>query len=105
MSALMLAAFIVAVGLVIAAAFTHLYQGIFREQAVLRYDGKTYLHSLGHLAMSFFCGPYIILQMGWQQQKDFTLAFVPVLIGSLVGFGWAFVTGLVFMSAYVAIVF
>ena len=102
MSELMLAAFIVAVGLVLAAASTHLYQGLFREQAMLRYDGKTYFHTLGHLLMSFVCGPYIMLQMGWQQQKDATLAFVPVLIGSLVAFGWAFVTGLAFMSIYVA---
>ncbi|AKR56107.1 hypothetical protein XM25_09920 [Devosia sp. H5989] len=103
MNELMLAAFIVAVGLVLAAAATHLYQGVFREQAMLRYDGKTYLHTVGHLVMSFVCGPYIMLQMGWQQQKGSTLAFVPVLIGSLVGFGWAFITGLVFMSVYVAV--
>lgn len=103
MNQVMLAAFIVAVGLVLAAASTHLYQAVFREQAILRYDGKTFAHTMGHLTMSFFCGPYIMLQMGWQLQKDFTMAFVPVLIGSLVGFGWAFVTGLAFMSVYVSV--
>ncbi len=40
-----------------------------------------------------------------REELGATLAFVPVLIGSLVAFGWAFVTGLAFMSIYVAFLF
>ena len=44
------AGFVMAVGLAIAGAGTHLYQGMLKEQAILRFDGKTYFHMLGHLA-------------------------------------------------------
>lgn len=99
----LLAAFIMAVGLAVSAAATHLYQGISRQQAMLRYDGETYLNSLGHLAMSFVCGPYIMLQLGWRQEKDGSVAITSVLIAALVAFGWAFVTGLLVMGIYVLI--
>lgn len=99
----LLAAFIMAVGLAVSAAATYLYQGISRQQAMLRYDGKTYLNSLGHLAMSFVCGPYIMLQLGWRQEKDGSVAITSVLIAALVAFGWAFVTGLLVMGIYVLI--
>ncbi len=54
------------------------------------------LGTLGHLAMSFICGPYIMLQMGWKQEDDGTLSLGSVLISALVAFGWAFITGLIF---------
>jgi hypothetical protein len=100
---LMLAFYLIAVGLVLAAASTHLYQGFFREPAMLRYDGKTYAHTMGHVLMSFICGPYIMLQLGWQQERSGAISLVSVLVGSLVAFGWAFITGLLFMAAYLAI--
>lgn len=100
---LVLAAFIMVVGLVVSAASTHLYQGVYRQPAMLRYDGKTYLHTLGHLGMSFICGPYIMLQLGWQQEKGGNVAITSVLIASLVAFTWAFVTGLLVMGIYVAV--
>ena len=59
--------------------------------AILRYDGKTWLGSNGHLAMSFFCGPYIMLQMGWKQEDDGTLSVGSVLVSALVAFGWSFI--------------
>jgi hypothetical protein len=100
---LLLAAFIMAVGLAVSAAATHLYQGVTHQQAMLRFDGKTYLGTLGHLAMSFVCGPYIMLQLGWQQEKGGSVVVTSVLIASLVAFGWAFITGLLVMGIYVAI--
>lgn len=100
---LMLAGFIMGVGLCIAGAGTHLYQGFFNQQAMLRYDGKTYFASLGHLIMSFFCGPYIMLQLGWQQEDNGSVAVTSVLVSALVAFGWAFLTGLLFLGAYFAI--
>ena len=100
---LMLAGFIMAVGLAMAGAGTHFYQWTIGQQAILRYDGKTWLHMLGHLVMSFVCGPYIMLQMGWKQEDDGTLSIGSVLISALVAFGWSFITGLFFLGIYIAI--
>lgn len=100
---LLLAAFIMAVGLCVAGAGTHLYQGVARQQAMLRFDGRTFAGTLGHLFMSFVCGPYIMLQLGWRNEGDGTVSTASVLFSALVAFGWAFVTGLLFMSAYVAV--
>ena len=44
---LLLAAFLIGVGLCIAGAGTHLYQWLARQQAMLRYDGKTFVSSMG----------------------------------------------------------
>jgi hypothetical protein len=100
---LLLAAFIMGVGLCISGAATHLYQFLSKQQAALRMDGATFLGGLGNLAMSFVCGPYIMLQMGWQHEKGGTISLTSMLVSSLVAFGWAFLTGLLFMSAYVAL--
>jgi hypothetical protein len=102
---LLLAAFLIGVGMCMAGAGTHLYQWLTREQAMLRYDGKTFVNSLGHLFMSFVCGPYIMLQMGWQHEEDGTISMTSALVAAVVAFGWAFVTGLLFMGVYVAIRF
>jgi len=87
--------------LCVAGAGTHLYQWLAREQALLRMDGATWPASLGHLAVSFVCGPYIMLQMGLVREGGH-LSVGSALVGALVAFGWAFVTGLLFMSLYVA---
>jgi hypothetical protein len=76
-----------------------------KQQAMLRMDGATTLHSFGNLAMSFFCGPYIMLQMGWRHEDNGTISMASVLVSALVAFGWAFVTGLLAMSVYVAVRF
>ena len=102
---LLLAAFLIGVGLCIAGAGTHLYQWLARQQAMLRYDGKTFVNSIGNLAMSFVCGPYIMLQMGWQQEEGGALSMTSALVSALVAFGWAFITGLLFMGVYVAVQF
>jgi len=99
----MVAGFVMAVGLCIAGAGTHLYQGVFNQQAMLRYDGKTYLASLGHLVMSFLCGPYIMLQLGWRHEAGETISMSSALISALVGFGWAFITGLLLVGFYLAV--
>jgi hypothetical protein len=101
---LVLAGFIMSVGICLAGMGTHLYQWLAREPAMLRYDGKTVLHMFGNIAMSFFCGPYIMLQMGWQQERGGTLSLSMALISAFVAFGWAFVTGLLAMGSYFAIV-
>lgn len=100
---LLLAAFIVGVGLCVAGAGTHLYQWLARQEAFLRYDGATYFQALGHLFVSFVCGPYIMLQLGWRHGPGQTLSLSSALVSALVAFGWAFVTGLLFVGLYVAI--
>jgi hypothetical protein len=97
-----LAGFIMAVGLAIAGTGTHLYQWASGQQAMLRFDGKTVLAMFGHLAMSFLCGPYIMLQMGWRQEGG-AVSLSSALISAFVSFGWAFVTGLLVIGTYLAI--
>jgi hypothetical protein len=103
MRELLLAGFLMAVGLAVAGAGTHLYQMLTRQEALLRFDGKTILHSFGHLGMSFICGPYIMLQMGWRHERDGTLSISSALLAAFVAFGWAFITGLILVGAYFAI--
>ena len=103
MTELLLAVFIMAVGLAIAGASTHLYQGFAKQQAMLRFDGKTFAGTLGHLAMSFLAGPYIMLQMGWRSEKDGTISIGSALLSAFIAFGWSFITGLLFLGAYFAI--
>jgi hypothetical protein len=44
-----------------------------------------------------------MLQMGWRQEEDGTLSISSALIAAFVAFGWAFVTGLLVVGAYVAL--
>ncbi|MBS3848001.1 hypothetical protein KD146_04740 [Devosia sp. BSSL-BM10] len=100
---LILAAFLICVGLCLAGAGTHAYQWLSKQQAALRYDGNSFVGAMGNLAMSFVCGPYIMLQLGWRHEDDGTMSMTSMLVSAVVAFGWAFVTGLMFMGAYVAI--
>jgi hypothetical protein len=100
---LLLAGFIMAVGLSVAGAGTHLYQMLLKQDATLRYDGKTIFHSFGNLGMSFLCGPYIMLHMGWRHERDGTLSVTSALVAAFVAFGWAFITGLILVGGYFAI--
>jgi hypothetical protein len=97
------AGFVMAVGLCIAGAGTHLYQALRGEAAMLRYDGKTYLASLGNIAMSFVCGPYIMLQLGWRQEPGGAISVTSALLSALVAFSWSFLTGLLFMGLYFSV--
>jgi hypothetical protein len=100
---LLLAGYIMAVGLAISGAATYFYQWIFKQQAMLRFDGKTFVHTLAHLVMSFVCGPIIMLQMGWRSEKDGTISIGSALLSAFIAFGWSFISGLLFLGAYFAI--
>lgn len=100
---LLAAAIIIGVGLCVAGAGTHFYQWRLQQPAVLRYDGATVLGSVGHLVMSFFCGPYIMLQMGWNHENNNSVTVSSALMSAVVAFGWAFLTGLLIMGVYVAV--
>ncbi|HEV7344516.1 MAG TPA: hypothetical protein VGN60_02670 [Devosia sp.] len=102
---LLAAAFCIGVGLCMAGAGTHLYQWLAKQQAALRYDGATFLGAMGNLAVSFVCGPYIMLQLGWQHEEDGAISMTSALVAAVVAFSWAFLTGLVTLGAYVIIRF
>ena len=95
--------YLIAVGLCLSGAGTHFYQWLGKQQAALRYDGESLMGSMGNLAISFVCGPYIMLQLGWRHEKGGTISMTSAMISALVAFGWAFITGLMFMGAYVAL--
>ena len=98
-----LALFIMAVGLSVSGVAASLYQGVTKQDAYLRYDGQNYLGMIGNLIMSFVCGPYIMMHMGWQHQDDGTVSVTNMLLGSLIAFGWSFINGLLFLGIYFAI--
>lgn len=100
---LMLAGWIMAVGMAVAGTGTYLYQWLGREQAALRYNGATLMRTFGLLIVSFFCGPYIILQMGWRQETDGTITLSSALLAAFVAFGWSFITGLLVVGGYFAV--
>ena len=100
---LILAVFIIAVGVSVAGAGTYLYQMVWRAPAALSYAGSNMLASLGNLAVSFVCGPYIMLMMGWSHDEGDNASLSTMMIGSFVAFGWAFITGLLFVSLYLAV--
>lgn len=102
---LLAAAFCIGVGLCMAGAGTHLYQWLAKQQAALRYDGATFLGAMGNLAVSFVCGPYIMLQLGWQHEEDGAISMTSALVAAVVAFSWAFLTGLVALGTYVIIRF
>lgn len=98
-----IALYIVAVGLAVAGVGTYLYQMIFKQVAMLRFDGKSYLGALGHLAMSFLCGPMIMLQLGWRSEGQSSISTSSVLLSSFIAFGWSFVTGLMALGVFLSI--
>jgi hypothetical protein len=104
MSEFLLAGFIMAVGVALAGAGTHLYQFVSGQPAALRYDGRTMFHMFGHLTVSFLCGPYIMLQLGWTQGTGDTLSVSMALVAAFVAFGWAFVTVLLAVGSYIAVI-
>lgn len=97
-----LSAYLICVGLAAAGAGTYLYQLVFRQQAMLRIDGKNYFGTLGHLFMSFVCGPFIMLQLGWSRSISEGLSKGNLLLASLVAFGWSFFTGMLFLTVYLS---
>lgn len=102
-SEFMLAVFLMAVGVSIAGAGTHLYQGLTQQEAMLRYDGRTVIGMFGNLVMSFVCGPYIMLQTGLRADRGGAVSISQVLLAAFVGFGWAFITGLLFTGMYMGL--
>ncbi|MCF4098731.1 DUF6949 family protein [Maritalea mediterranea] len=100
----LIALYIVAVGLAVAGVGTYFYQMVFKQEAMLRFDGRTYLGSLGHLLMSFMCGPMIMLHLGWRSDGQNSLSMSSVLLSAFIAFGWSFITGLLALSVFLAVI-
>lgn len=103
-SQLVLALFIIGFGLCTAGMLTHLYQGLSRETAGMRVYGATAARSFVNIVVTFFCGPYIMLRLGWQSGEASDFPIVNVLLAAFIAFAWSFVTGLMILGSYVAIV-
>lgn len=99
-----LSAYLICIGLAAAGAGTYMYQLVFREPAMLRIDGKNYAGTLGHLFMSFVCGPFIMLKLGWERSTGGDLSKSNLLLAALVAFGWSFFTGMLLLSSYLRMV-
>jgi hypothetical protein len=102
MGELFAALFIMAVGLSAAGAGTHLYQAVSRNPAELSFAGETYFAAMGRLAMSFVCGPYIMLKLGFAADAGDKPKMGTTLLASFVAFGWAFITGLILLGIHMA---
>lgn len=104
-SEFVLAVFLIGVGLSVAGAGTHLYQAVRREPAMLRFDGRTVFGMFGHLIMSFVCGPYIMLMLGWRTEPESPgFSMTSGLISAFVAFGWSFLTGMLLVGAWLALI-
>ncbi|AVX04161.1 hypothetical protein MXMO3_01632 [Maritalea myrionectae] len=100
----LIALYIVGVGLAVSGIGTYLYQLVFKQEAILRFDGESYLGAFGHLAMSFFCGPMIMLHMGWRSEGQSSLSMSGVLLSAFIAFGWSFITGLLALSVFLSVI-
>ncbi len=86
--------YIIAVGMAFAGSTTFLYQTVWKQEAALRFDGDNVFVTIAHLSMSFICGPFIILHMGWSRDSAGGLHVSQALLSAFIAFGWSFVIGL-----------
>ncbi|HWJ87153.1 MAG TPA: hypothetical protein VNS12_03660 [Pelagibacterium sp.] len=99
---LLLALFLIGIGMSVAGTGTHLYQQIARKVAEFRVDGRNAIESVANLFVLFICGPYMMLRLGWQADAGGRPSTVNILLAAFIGFGWSFVTGLMIMGTYVS---
>lgn len=102
MTQLLLALFLVAIGMSVAGTGTHLYQQFARKVAGFRVEGRNGLESFGNLFVVFLCGPYMLLRLGWQADASGRTSAVNALLAAFIAFSWSFVTGLMVVGTYVS---
>lgn len=95
----------IGVGLCAAGMLTCLYQGFSRETAgmSIRVYGEKPGRSLVNFCLLFFCGPYIMLRMGWTNVEEGRVSALNVLLAAFIAFAWSFVTGLLILAGYIAL--
>ncbi len=102
MSELVLAVFLVAIGMSVAGTGTHLYQQVARKVAEFRVDSRNAMASVVSLFVVFICGPYMMLRLGWRADANGRASAINVLLAAFIAFSWSFVTGLMVVGTYVS---
>jgi len=102
-SEFLISLYIMAVGMAFAGGSTYLYQWLSKQEAVLRFDGDNVFVTAGHLLMSFVCGPFIMLHMGWRRDSAGGLHVSQALLSAFIAFGWSFIVGLFFLWFYIGV--
>jgi hypothetical protein len=100
---LILALFLIAVGMSVAGTGTHLYQQIARKVAEFRVEGANALDSLINLFVMFICGPYMMLRLGLRADASGKSSTINVLLAAVIAFGWSFVTGMMVVGTYILV--
>lgn len=103
MTHLLLAFFLIGIGMSVAGTGTHLYQQVARRAAEFRVDGRNALESIVSLFVMFICGPYMMLRLGCRADSSGRLSTINVLLAAFIGFSWSFVTGLMLVGTYVSL--
>lgn len=104
MPTFVLALLLIGIGLSVAGTGTHLYQQVVRKVAGLRVEGRNAVEHLGSLTVLFFCGPYLMLRMGFETDASGRHSSVNILLTAIIAFGWSFLTGLMIVGTYVAMI-
>ena len=100
----LLAAFvIVATGTAFSGASTYLYQWLSRQEAQLQYGGENVLGAIGNLLLSFVCGPFIMLGLGWRRDSAGGLHLGQAFLSAFIAFGWSFFVGLIVLWFYMGV--
>jgi|TARA_R100000687_G_C6309098_1_gene99585 hypothetical protein len=100
---LILALFLIAVGMSVAGTGTHLYQQVARKVAEFRVEGANALESLVNLFVMFICGPYMMLRLGMRADASGRASTVNVMLAAVIAFGWSFVTGMMVVGTYISV--
>lgn len=95
--------YIIAVGMAFAGGATYFYQWVWKQEAVLRFDGANVFGTAAHLMMSFVCGPFIMLNMGWRRDSAGGLHMSQALLSAFIAFGWSFIIGLFVLYTYIGV--
>ena len=95
---------IVATGTAFSGASTHFYQWLVGEQARLRFDGDNIFVTMGHVFMSFVCGPFIMLNMGWRRDSAGGMHLSQAFLSAFIAFGWSFIIGAFVLAFYIGVV-
>lgn len=103
MSGLVLALFIIALGMSVAGTGTYLYQTLSRQTAGFRISGETAVEGVMNLFIIFICGPYLLLRMGCQSDGRGQISIINVLLAAFIAFSWSFVSGLMILGTYVSL--
>lgn len=94
---------VVGTGIAFSGSATYFYQWLFGEEARLRFDGEHVFATAGHLMMSFVCGPFIMLGLGWRRDSAGGVHLSQAFLSAFIAFGWSFIIGLLVLWFYIGV--